>query len=171
MRPNRPNRSAAPAPARSWARILALTFGLAAAFGQPAIAQAQPYKLSDAELAYDCKKLTSKLTLRILQIRNQPSQAKSSTIARTVQQAATPVFGGTTFGGSPEAQYAADRSFVEAFNQRLVERNCASFDLDVALKPSAATDTPRPTIPPKNAGAKAKAPGVPLGGPAASANK
>lgn len=121
-------------------------------------ATAQAYQLTEKELAYDCKKLSGKIQVRILQIRNQPLQEKTTLASRGFQQVGKPIFGGTTYGADPDAQYRADKSMIEAYNARLVEKNCASFDLATALKPSTANDSPRPTIPAKASPAKAVAP-------------
>jgi len=111
-------------------------------------AAAGAYTLSATELAYDCKKLTGRMQVRMLQIRNVPGSVRTSELARTIQKSAKPVFGGTSHGADPDAQYAADVSMLEAYNRRLVEKNCASLDLQKALAPSKGTDTPQPTVPP-----------------------
>ena len=121
-------------------------------------AAAQTYQLNEKEQAYDCKKLSGKIQVRILQIRNQPLQEKTTLASRSFQQASKPIFGGTSYGADPDAQYRADKSLIEAFNARLVEKNCPSFDLAAALKPSPANESPRPTIPAKGTPAKAVAP-------------
>lgn len=127
----------------------ALIGGGAAAQSQPPPAPAAAvYALTKKEQDYDCKKLTGRIQLRILQMRTHTPGAGASAVSRGMQQAMTPVFGGTRYGTDPDAEYAADRRVLEAYNRRLVEKRCKSFDLAAALSPAAGTATPRPTVPP-----------------------
>jgi hypothetical protein len=100
------------------------------------------YKLSDAELSLNCKKLTGRTFVRILQIRDHELSQKSSPIAQGAQQVVSPVFGGSSYGANPEADYRRDRAIVEAYNQRLGEKGCKVFDLVKELQPKPAGESP-----------------------------
>ncbi|MCL4766089.1 MAG: hypothetical protein KJZ80_07650 [Hyphomicrobiaceae bacterium] len=100
------------------------------------------YVLSPSELALDCKKLTGRTLVRILQIRDYELSRKSSFASRQFQQVAKPLFGGTSHGADPDADYRRDRAVVEAYNRRLAERRCKSFDLVKELQPKPAAETP-----------------------------
>ena len=104
----------------------------------------QPYQLSKDELALDCKHLTGRMQLRILQIRDAEVRSGGSAIARTAQSATTPLFGGTMRGADPAADVARDRAVLEAMNRQLAAKNCAAFDLDAELQPRSVRDTPTP---------------------------
>jgi hypothetical protein len=105
------------------------------------------YQLSEQELKYDCKKLTGTMQIRIMQIRDYDPKKQTSAVARNAQALATPIWGGTTVGIDPDGQYRKDRAMLEAYNRRLVDKKCKSYDLPAALQ-STGHDVPRPTIKP-----------------------
>ncbi len=102
------------------------------------------YQLSEQELKYDCKKITGIMQIRILQIRDYDPKKQTSAIARNAQAIATPIWGGTTVGIDPAGQYRKDRAMLEAYNRRLAEKKCKTYDLAAALQ-SSGPDVPRPT--------------------------
>jgi hypothetical protein len=103
------------------------------------------YQLSDEEKKYDCKKLTGKMQVRILQIRGYDTRAKASTLARTTQSVTTPIFGGTKEGLDPDGQYRKDRAMLEAYNRELANKNCKTFDIEAELGKAEGTPEPIPT--------------------------
>lgn len=115
----------------------------------PGTAAGQGYQLSESERKYDCKKLAGVMQVRILQIRGYDSRKKASAAARGMQSVATPVFGGTTAGMDPDGQYRKDLAMLEAYNRRLAEKNCNTFDLATELKGTDLFDMPRPKDPSK----------------------
>jgi hypothetical protein len=104
----------------------------------------QGYQLTKEEQGLDCKKLTGRMQVRILQARDASTRSTGSLAARTMQTAVTPVMGGTTRGASPSADNARDRAVLEAMNKQLAAKDCATFDLDNELQPRAMRDTPQP---------------------------
>ncbi|MGE0022090.1 MAG: hypothetical protein AB7S70_00475 [Hyphomicrobium sp.] len=100
------------------------------------------YALSPEELALDCRKLTGRMAVRIVQIRDFQSRAQTTSLSRGIQSASKPAFGGSGEGSDPEGRYARDRAQLTAYNARLAEKNCANFDLDAELAPGA-KDPPR----------------------------
>lgn len=107
------------------------------------------YKLTPEEEQLDCKKLTGRMQVRILQIRDYTSRDKTSVASRSLQSAATPVFGGTTAGADPDQRYRQDRAVLEAYNRQLAAKNCKTFNLEVELQPKSHTATPTPASPKK----------------------
>jgi hypothetical protein len=103
------------------------------------------YQMSEQELKYDCKKLTGTMQIRILQIRDYETSKKTSTLARTAQAVATPIWGGTTVGIDPDGQYRKDLAMLQAYNQRLADKRCKTFDLAAELQSRGAHDMPAPT--------------------------
>ena len=111
------------------------------------------YTLSGEEKEYDCKRLTGKIQIRILELRTYASQRQATTLSRTLQAASTPVFGGASSGIDPKGEHARDLAQIDAYNRELAARDCRSFDLDAAL---ASNDTPpAPTVPPMSKSAAA----------------
>lgn len=137
--------------------ILALLAGCAGSGPEPiTTATAEPSKtaktaagsaaLSEGELKLDCAKLTGRMQVRLLQLRGYNERNTSSAIGRTMQLVAKPVFGGTSAGADPDARYADDVARLRAYNARLAELGCATYDLDkeLAAKPSDPTPAPVP---------------------------
>jgi hypothetical protein len=91
------------------------------------------YQLSEDEKKFDCKRLTGKMQVRILQMRGYDTRAKASSMARTTQAVATPIFGGTKEGLDPDGQYRKDRAMLEAYNRQLADKKCKTFDIEAEL--------------------------------------
>jgi hypothetical protein len=103
------------------------------------------YVLSAQELKLSCRKLTGRMQVRILQIRDYEQRTKPSASSRLAQQAATSLHGGSRRGIDPDAEYRRDRAILEAYNQRLAAKKCKIFDLEFELKPKSPRETPTPT--------------------------
>lgn len=103
----------------------------------PPAATGSAYQLTPADLALDCKKLTGRMAVRIVQIRDYRTRAQTTLVSRTIQSSTATVLGGSLEGTDPDGRYARDRAQLEAYNRRLAEKDCPSFDLDAALDPNA----------------------------------
>ena len=97
------------------------------------------YTLSSDERDFDCKRLTGKVQIRILELRTFASRSRTSMLSRTLQSATTPIFGGTTSGINPTSDEARTLAQAEAYNRELDQKGCRSFDL---VKAIASTETP-----------------------------
>lgn len=104
----------------------------------------QPYQLSQEELGLDCKKMTGRMQIRILQVRDVSLRSNTSAASRTIQQTVTPVLGGTSHGADPVRDQSRDRAWLEAMNKQLAAKKCAVFDLESELRPHSIRDTPTP---------------------------
>lgn len=100
------------------------------------------YKLTSVELELDCKKLTGRMAVRIVQLRDYKSRTQTTAVSRAIQSTTTSLLGGTMEGTDPDGRYARDLSQLEAYNQRLAEKDCPNFDLPTSLDPNM-TDPPR----------------------------
>lgn len=100
------------------------------------------YQLSATELELDCRKLTGRMAVRIVQVRDFQSRAQTTSLSRGIQSATKPMFGGSSEGIDPDGRHARDLAMLEAYNSRLAEKNCANFDLAAELAPGA-TEPPR----------------------------
>lgn len=103
---------------------------------------AEGYRLTADEMALDCRKLTGRMAVRIVQVRDYEVRAQSTALSRSVQSAVKPVFGGSGAGSDPDGRHAEDRAKLEAYNRRLAEKGCPNFDLEAELDPNA-KDPPR----------------------------
>lgn len=106
------------------------------------------YILNDQEATLDCKKLSGSIHVGILQIREQDARHRPSAVATQMQKMATPVTGGSAYGMDPDGEAARTRARLEAFNARLAEKNCPTYDLAAELKPGN-TNLPTPVRPAK----------------------
>jgi hypothetical protein len=102
------------------------------------------YALGSEEAALDCKKLSGRMQVRILQIRDRDERYRASLLARGMQSATTLAIGGSKHSISPDAEYARDRAQLEAYNRQLAEKGCKTYDLDAELRPKPLAETPRP---------------------------
>ena len=101
------------------------------------------YTLTEEEKTIDCKKLTGRVSVGIMQLRRESAAPKTSALSRTMQTAAIPFLAGSTRGINPEGDNARDLSRIRALNGQLTAKNCQPFDVDAELQPGA-TNTPRP---------------------------
>lgn len=102
------------------------------------------YSLSADEKALDCKQLTGRMQLRILETRDYYQQPKTSDAAQKIQGAVVPIFGGTKQGINPDSDYARERAKLEAYNKELAARGCGTFNLEDEMRPKPLSDTPEP---------------------------
>lgn len=133
----------APAPPAAAAEQSAARPASAPTTPAPGLQPDGTYILSPSELALNCKKLAGRTVVRILQIRDYEFSQKTSFASRQAQKIAAPVFGGTSYGADPDADYRRDRAMVEAYNRRLAEKRCKSFDLMKELQPKPAAESPQ----------------------------
>ena len=103
------------------------------------------YALTEEEKGLDCKRLTGRIQVRLLSLRGEEYKAQPSTVAQTMRTATSTAMG-TDTAKNAAARAAADRPILDAYNKRLVELGCPSFDIgkELAARPSA--PTPYPTI-------------------------
>lgn len=96
------------------------------------------YILTETDRALDCRTLTGRMAVRIVQLRDYESRAQTTAVSRAIQSTATPIFGGgPTISVEPDVRYARDRAQLAAYNTLLAEKKCANFNLDTELSPAA----------------------------------
>ena len=107
-------------------------------------AASAPYQLNAEEKALDCKKLTGRMQVRILQVRDYNSNSGTSAVAQAMKKAvvATQSSGGSATDSRED--YARDRAQLEAYNQQLAAMKCKTFNLEDELRPKPVTATPIP---------------------------
>lgn len=103
-----------------------------------------PSTLTEEERALDCKALTGRMKLRILQIRDYAEQSHPTGTALTVQKTLNALVGGESIGNNPDERFASDRAKLEAMNAELKRKGCRVYDLAEELKPKPATVSPTP---------------------------
>jgi hypothetical protein len=149
---------------RSGAAALALGFmlsGCAAASPgntgtlaiSPAAAQGPQagYILSADELELNCKQLTGRMQIRILEIRDHNERMHASGFSNFMQSVTTAL--GDDAGEAKDKAYARDMAMLEAYNRQLAAKGCKSYDLAEELKPKDVMVTPTANVP--NAASKA----------------
>ncbi len=100
--------------------------------------------LSEEEKKLDCGKLTGRMQIRILELRDHAKRTSGSSISAALQSAVEPLVGGTSQRLDQNAQYARDRAMLEAYNGQLQKKGCRTFNLDAELQSKDFRETPRP---------------------------
>lgn len=96
------------------------------------------YRLSDTERNLDCRTLTGRMAVRIVQLRDYHNRVQATAVSRGIQSTVSPVFGGGSSAGlDPEGRYARDRAQLAAYNELLAAKDCANFDIEAELNPAA----------------------------------
>jgi len=102
------------------------------------------YALSADESSLDCNRITGRMQVRILQIRDHGVKTRTSQLSRSLQGVVTPLYGGTKRGLDPDGQYARDVARLHAYNKKLAAQGCKTFDLEEELQPKDVSHTPMP---------------------------
>jgi len=101
------------------------------------------YELSAAEKALNCRRITGRMQVRILQIRDRLDD-QSGYAALVVRQLVSP-FGAPAASQADRASITArDVAILKAYNAELAAKKCPTFDLETELAPQPITHTPRP---------------------------
>ncbi len=116
---------------------------------------AESYQLTAEEQGLDCKKLTGRMQVRILQERDYTYRRKASTASQTVQSAVSTI-GSSSRGLDPDAEHRKSVAQLEAYNARLAAKGCKTFDLAKELEPKPVTVTPTPLAKPGSEPGKTK---------------
>lgn len=114
--------------------------------GPPALAADGSYALSAEEKALDCGRLTGRMQVRLMSLRGADYKVGPSGTASAMRTVTSTAFG-TKTGSNADARVAADRPLLEAYNRRLSELGCASFDIDKELAARPSAPSPAPSIP------------------------
>ena len=101
---------------------------------------ASGYQLTEEEKSVDCRRLTGRMKIRIMALKDGMGRAKTSELSRTLQSA-TSTFGGSSAGIDPYADERRDREMLAAYNQHLASKGCKTLDLDAELTPGTAWTT------------------------------
>lgn len=107
------------------------------------------YQLTVAERDMDCRALTGRMAVRIMQLRDYENRRQASLVSRAIQSTTSPVFFGADAGAGldPDGRYLRDRAQLVAYNALLAEKQCANFDLEAEL--SSGAKSPPQTRPSK----------------------
>ncbi|MEO1694859.1 MAG: hypothetical protein AAFR55_06440 [Pseudomonadota bacterium] len=104
------------------------------------------YQLSAAEQSLSCRRLTGRMQVRILQVRDRRDE-RSGTFGAMIANSSLVGSANPSGAAAPAATASArDVKILEAYNRALVAKNCPSFDLGAELKPRPVAHTPRPFV-------------------------
>jgi hypothetical protein len=147
--------SAKPVTLRAVMRSAALSILVCLAVAVPSSADAKKKKTDTPDDKLSCKQISGRMQIKIMELRGYSQDKQASGLSRGIQTGLAATFGNQAHGIDPQGDYEADIKQLHDYNQRLVEKNCKSYDLDVELKKSDIDGVPAPTVaPPK----KSKAP-------------
>jgi len=109
------------------------------------------YRLSSNEQALDCRRITGRMQVRILQVRDRMERKPSLvTRLRSSLQGLGSDRDAPTLGS--EAATERDLAILKAYNRQLAAKSCPTFDLGAELKPHDVSHTPRPSLRRANSG-------------------
>ncbi len=96
------------------------------------------YQLSAEEQAMDCKKLSGRIQVRLLQMRNMQGATAPSGLSQDVKQAGSAAAGlllGKSSGFDTDSgkRAASDRAMLVAYNKQLAAKGCKTYDIDAEL--------------------------------------
>lgn len=104
------------------------------------------YTLSANEQDMECKELTGRMQVRILEVRDTSTPTETSTLSQLMQSGFGSLFSSGEAAKSTPPPRGADFAMLEAYNRALVAKGCMSFDLAEDLRPKDVRVTPVPTI-------------------------
>lgn len=114
--------------------------------GADALLPGPPYALSEEERKLDCSRLTGRLQVQLLALRGSEQKVGASEAAGAMRTVTSATFGTQTASNAAE-RTARNRPVLEAYNNRLVELGCASFDIEAELAARTSAPSPVPTVP------------------------
>jgi hypothetical protein len=98
----------------------------------------------------NCKQLSGRVQVLILQLRGEGNSKKSSALSVELHSMFASTVGTTATGSDPEGAHADDVKRLKDYNQRLAAMGCKSYDLDYELKQTDPLVSPSPRVlPPK----------------------
>lgn len=104
------------------------------------------YTLTAEEKALDCRRLTGRIQVRLLALRGEEYKVQPSSTAQSMRSATSAALG-TDTDKNATARAATNRPILDAYNKRLVELGCPSFDIAKELQARPSAPTPNPAIP------------------------
>jgi hypothetical protein len=120
----------------------------------PSTALAEDYQMTEADMKLSCKQLSGRIQVRLLQIRDYGEQQHASLFSRSLQSAFSNTVGTSSKGMDPDGQYSSDLQKIVAYNRRLAEKGCKSYDLDKELRNRDPHELPAATVPAHKAKSK-----------------
>jgi hypothetical protein len=104
------------------------------------------YTLTTEEKALDCRRLTGRIQVRLLALRGEEYKVHPSSAAQSMRSATSAALGSDS-DKNAAARAATNRPILDAYNNRLVELGCPSFDIAKELQARPSAPTPYPAIP------------------------
>jgi hypothetical protein len=120
---------------------------------EPSFFPGGSYTLTEDEKKLDCRRLTGRMQVQLLSLRGEDYKVQPSSAAQSMQSATSAALG-TDTAKNAALRSANNRPVLDAYNKRLVELGCPSFDIGKELEARPSAPTPYPSIP-----APAKRPG------------
>lgn len=100
------------------------------------------YQMSAEELTYDCKRLTGRMRIRLLEVRDYNVTKSASSMSQMMRGVTKPVVG-VMLGSSqdyevdPATRQRNNIAMLKAYNAQLVAKKCRPIDLDAELSTAA----------------------------------
>ena len=116
------------------ALLISLAGGCSASLSNAALKPAtSAYSLTSAEREMGCEKLTGRMQLRILDMRSSGSGEVGTPLSRSIHSVLSSADLTTGYGTDTARRRQRDHAMLAAYNKRLADKGCPTFDLAGAL--------------------------------------
>ena len=102
------------------------------------------YELSAAEQELSCTRLNGRIQMRIIHLRHAASTSQPSSVSRALQDIANSLDDETEQSDVINEINARDVALIRAYNARLAELNCPTFDVSGELTNISSEELPTP---------------------------
>jgi hypothetical protein len=93
-----------------------------------------------------CKQLSGRIQVTVMQLRGFGGRDQASGFSRGIQSGFAATLGNQSHGTDPTGEYAAQMKALHAYNQRLVDKGCKSYDIEAELRKKDTDGMPAPTV-------------------------
>lgn len=119
---------------------------LSGSLAAPPKGHTSSYVLSGAERKLPCSKLNGRIQMRIIGVRHERGQAGPSSVSQSLRSTAESIGIWSNKGAGGITTQRRDLALIHAYNQRLAELKCPTFDVKAELaKDNNNTPKPRKT--------------------------
>lgn len=106
--------------------------------------QIESASLAATEQDLDCGRITGRMQVRILSLRSERQRTQTTALSRNLQAVGSTLGLSEGAAASPSEHQSEELAKLKAYNARLAELGCKTYDLDKELAETDMRSTPRP---------------------------
>ncbi len=92
----------------------------------------------------DCGRIMGRMQVRILSLRSEGRRTQPTALARSMQSVGTSIGLSEGYATNPDDRYNRELAELQAYNAKLGEKGCKTYDLERELAETDLSVTPRP---------------------------